>query len=55
MVDDGDMFVDRARDRGPDWEGAVQDGRNDQTLNCTMIYLAQEPSPGVGFPQCQSS
>lgn len=54
-IGDGDMFVDRARDRGRDWEWAVQDGRNDQTSNGTMIYLAQEPSPGVVFPQCQAS
>jgi hypothetical protein len=41
------MFVDRAGARGQNWEGVVQDG--------TMIYLAQEPSPGVGLPQCQAS
>jgi hypothetical protein len=59
-VSDGDMFTGRARDRGRNWEGAVQkqDGRNGQTSNGTtipLIYLAQEPSPGIGLPQCPAS
>lgn len=55
---DGDMLVNRARARGRNWEAVVEDGRSDQTSNGTtmpLIYLTQEPSPGVGFPQCQAS
>jgi hypothetical protein len=56
-VGNDDIFIDRARDPGQNWKGAVQDGRNDQTPSGTMIYfiyLAQEASPGVGAPTVPS-